>query len=154
MLDLFGMSDAQLDRAVEAHWDRVWERMNAPDAWDHDDPDWQDIADLVDGKSPAAIAEIVRDYIEANPDMMTEAAGAGVLDDYIHPEDRWMLKDPDDAWRLVDGILDREWSDDGLFMDVYKWMPETHLQAMIERLMRDADSNGIREDYNDSRREI
>jgi hypothetical protein len=33
-------------------------------------------------------------------------------------------------------------------------MQETHLQAMIERLMRDADSNGIREDYNDSRREI
>ena len=30
MYDFNSMTDAQLDRAVERHWDMVWERMNAP----------------------------------------------------------------------------------------------------------------------------
>ena len=151
---LFEMTSAQIDRAVEAHWDRVWERMNEPDAWEHDDPDWTDIEDIVSNYwQPGDIANAVRDYIEDNPDLLSDVSMVAALDGYIAPEDRWMLKDPDTAYRLVDGIIDAEWHNDDLMRVVWAWLPDDHREKLVTGLMQDADSNGLRDKYNDLRRE-
>lgn len=149
-------SDADIDRIAEAHYDRLWEQYwgtGEEDAWDTDNPGWQDIADLVDSFSWPEICDIVRDFIEGDGDLMAAVCEAGALDPFILPEERWMLKDPDTAWTLADRVFGREWENNALMQAVYLWMPDDQLRQMAERLMERADENGIRDKYNDSRRE-
>lgn len=157
MRDFFSMTSAEIDIAAERHYDRMlarWEaEMEAPDAWEILKPDWQDIADFIDGYKPADICGFVRDYTEGDGDFMDEVYKAGLLDPYIAPEDEWKRKDPDDAWRLVDATFEAQWYNDDLFMAIYKWMPENHLQIMAQRLLDNADDNCIRDEYNKSHRD-
>ena len=151
-----GQTDADIDRIAEAHFDRLWDLYwgtDEEDAWDHDNPGWEDIADLVDSFSWPEICDIVRDFIEGDGDLMTAVCMAGGADPFILPEERWMLKDPDTAWTLADRVFDREWENNALMQAVYLWMPEDQLRQMAERLMERADENGIRDKYNDSRRD-
>ena len=150
-----GQTDADIDRIAEAHYDRLWERYwgtDEPDAWDTDNPDWREIADLVDGFDWKEICGLIRDFIEGDGDLMVEAERAGALDAFIAPEDRGKLKDPDTEWEIVDAVFEREWDNDEIMKAVYLWLPDVYLATMCERLIRDADTNGIRDKYNDSRR--
>lgn len=152
-MNLFSMTREQVEIAAERHYDRMldrWERMQeVPDAWEIIQPDWHDIADMVDGSGWKKIVEYVRSYVEMDTDIMEDAYKAGLLDPYIAPEDEWKRKDPDDEWKLIDSTFEAQWQNDDLFRAIYLWMPEKHLQAMAQRLIDNADCNGIRDEYNE-----
>lgn len=150
-----GQTDADIDRIAEAHYDRLWELYwgtDEPDAWDTENPGWREIAELVDGFGWKDICGLIRDFIEGDGDLMVEAERAGALDAFIRPEERGRLKDPDDEWDVVDAVFDREWDNDEIMKAVYLWLPDVYLATMCERLIRDADTNGLRDKYNDWRR--
>ena len=153
---LFEMTDAQIDAAAERYYDRLFDRYygtgDEEEPWERDDPDWAEVADIIDGSGWHAIADYVRDYINGDGDVMLEIIQSGVLDFAIMPEERWMLKDPDDALDLADSIISRAWDSDWLMDVIYLWMPDEHTQRMAEEVKKDADrrdDHPIREWYND-----
>ncbi len=157
MRDFFSMTSAEIDIAAERHYDRMldrWQReQEAPDAWEINKPDWQDIADMIDGYKWEKVCDIVRAYTEGNSDFALAIYKEGLLDEYIAPEDEGKRKDPDTEWQLIDATLDAQWSNDHLFRKVYALMSDEHLKAMCEELIDNADDNGIRDEYNESHRD-
>lgn len=155
MRNFFEMTSAEVDAAAERYYDRLLDEYlrKDPEPWETNDPGWEDIADMVDSMGWPNICEIVRNYIDGDGDLMLEACDGGALDDFIAPEDRGKLKDPDTKWALVDSIFEKEWDKDEIFKAVYRWLPDKHLQKLCENLLKNADSNGIRERYNEDHRE-
>ena len=153
MRNFFDMSSADIDRAVEAHWDREWERLNAPDAWEHDSPDWMDVMEIIDARySVHEIADLVRDLLEGDGDRMLAIYRAGLLDEYIDPAKQ--MKDPDEEWDEVDRVFTEQWDNDTLMLDI--WDMDDIVEAICEPIRRRADMDGfdrVRELYNESRRE-
>jgi hypothetical protein len=154
---LYEMTPSQIDAMAERHFDRMLDRylaeQEAPDAWEIIQPDWHDIADMVDGMGWVRIIDIVRSYVEMDTDIMEDAYKAGLLDPYIAPEDEWKRKDPDDEWKLIDSTFEAQWQNDDLFRAIYLWMPDQYVQRMAQRLIDNADENGIRDEYNDDHRD-
>ncbi len=85
-MNLYDMSAAQIDAAVERHWDHVWEKMNAQDAWDNYEPGWDVILDYIETYyEPEQIADLVRDYLDGREEEMLRVYETGILSDYINP---------------------------------------------------------------------
>jgi hypothetical protein len=145
------MTSAEVDAAAERYYDRLLEEYQRedPEPWELADPGWEDIANMIEGFDWKRICKLTRDYVDGDGDLMTEAYNAGVLDNFIRPEENWMRKDPDDTWTLIDTVFEREWDKDALFKEIYKWLPENHVKTLCERLIKRADYNGIREEYNE-----
>ena len=119
-----------IDAMVENYWARKWEEMNAPDAWEALEPDWTDVADIVDGFGKHRIADLVRDILDGDFDLMTEA----LTNAHIDTDD-------------VDGLFDSHWEDDDFMEDLYDGLRE----QICENLREQADRDGyheIREIFN------
>lgn len=136
----------EVDRIVESHWDRVWEEMNEEDAWDRDDPDWADVADLVEGHyTDHEIADLIREYVDGDADECIRLYRAGYISEYITPG--LNLKDPDDEWAEVDRVFTEMWDDDEFFLSM--WGDSDLTEGICEGLISRADDNGIRELWDD-----
>ena len=149
---LSDMSRDDIELAAERYYDAMLDRYLAdwdvPDWWERDNPDWRDIADLLDGQGWEYICDTIRDYIDGDGDIMMEIWEAGLLDSYIHPSHP--MNDPDECWQVVDRTMDEHWADNDLMKAIYLWLPEEHVKEMCERLIQHADTNGIRDLYNEA----
>lgn len=148
-MNLYDMSAAQIDAAVERHWDRVWEDMNAPDAWDHYEPGWDVILDYIETYyEPEQIADLVRDYLDGREETMVALLKSGVLDEYMA-----FPLNPDEA--EANRLFTENWENNDLFLHIWEHDDST-VAAICEDLL-DAVNDGrmdkIREWYNDSWRE-
>ena len=97
----------------------------------------------------------MRDYIEGDGDLWCEICEAGLLEDYIPPEDAWMMKDPDDEWKLMERIFDRHWDDDAFMVKIWDGFEKVR-KGVCEDLKEKADrgdADDLREKYNDNMRE-
>lgn len=153
-MNLFDMSAAQIDAAVERHWDRVWEEMNAPDAWEHYEPGWDVICDYISTYyTPEQVADLVRDYLDGREEEMLRVYETGILADYITPA--LQMKDPDEVWAEINRVFTESWENNDLFLHIWEHDDPT-VTAICEDLL-DAVNEGrmdkIREWYNDSWRE-
>lgn len=150
MIRLDSMSRHDLDRAEEAWYDHLYDLYYGTDdgeePWERDNPEWGEIADLVDAQSWEWICDTVRDYLEGDGDLMVEVYEAGLLADYIDPGAR--MDDPDDEWNEIDRVFSVQWQNNDLMKAIYIWLPEEHLKKMCEELLKRADFNGIRDLYN------
>ncbi len=144
------MTDAQIDRAAERYYDRLLDRYyGGEDAWEHYEPDWTEVCDIVNDFDPEEVAQYVRDFLDGDGDLMTEVYRAGLLAQYIHPEEE-NTKDPDDEWAMIDRVFEREWQNDDLMNSIWD-NHEPVRKGVCERLKERADMDGtddIRERYN------
>ena len=146
---LHEMSLAQIELAAERWSDHMYDLYYGPETeepWERDNPDWQDIAELVDEQSWDWTSDAIREYIEGDGDIMMEIYEAGLLAQYINPAAN--MEDPDDEWAEVDRVMTTQWNNNELMNAIYLWLPEEHQRKMCEQLLKAADSNGIREIYN------
>lgn len=154
-MNLFGMTPDQVAMAAERYYDRMldaYERSMARDEpWERDNPQWGEIADLVDVQSWEWICDTVRDFMEGDGDLLMEIHDAGLLAQYERPERLRM--DADTCWDEICRAMDAHLSDNDLIKEIYKWLPEKHLQRMCEALRKAADTNGIRDLYNKAHEE-
>jgi len=145
-----------IDRAAERYYDRLYDRYysDCEDAWDHDDPDWTWVDDYYASsdseKINAEIADLVRDYIEYGNDD-ERLYKAGLLDRYIHPEERIGTDDPDREWEMIDKVITREWDNNEFMLHIWE-NDETTRKAICEKIkaqVDDGDYPEIRKHYND-----
>ncbi len=127
-----------------------------PDAWERNDPDWGEVEELVATRcSDHEIAAMIRDEVEKlDGDELCAIAESGLWNDFIPPEDRWKMKDPDDEWTLVDNLVDNHWHDDAFFLAL--WIESDKLtEAACKTLKKHIDKDyydRLRTAYNDDRR--
>lgn len=151
----FEMTSAEVDAAAERYYDRLYDRYygQSEDAWDHYGPGVDDVQDIIAGYDDEKVANLVRDAIEGDGDLMMEICNAGLLDDFIPPEEKWREKDPDALWPLVDAIFQREWANNDLMVTLWEQSDKV-CQLVSKRAWEDADSdydNEIRKEYNESK---
>lgn len=153
----FKMTSAEVDAAAERYYDRLYDLYygTGEDAWDHYGPDWKEVQDILSDYDDEQIADLVRDAIEGDGDLMVEISNAGLLDGYIAPEDKWKLKDPDDQWPLVDEIFQKQWENNDLMVTIWEKFDKV-AELVSKRAWEDADNdydNDIRQKYNESKEE-
>jgi hypothetical protein len=123
---------------------------DSPDAWERDSPDWNTVYNFISEYMEDDIPGFVRDHIESDGDLWVEACESGVLDAYGAAS--WTYpKDPDKVWEIVEPFMESHWEDDEMMLEIWKWMPDASMEPLIKWLMRNADSNGIREKYNEQK---
>ncbi len=138
----------------DAPWVREAEAYGMPDttdAWERDDPDWGTICDLIEEWWTDELPDFVRDYIEGDGDLMVEVYEAGLLADYINPAVK--MDDPDTEWNEVDRAFTEEWENDTLMTNIWYWLDNKHKRRIVRGLMAGADTNGLRELYNEEKGE-
>ena len=137
-----------IDRTLpDAPWIREAELYGLPDtddAWDRDNPDWATLADLISDWWSERIPDLVRDYLQYDGDLMCEIFEAGLLADWVNPAVR--MDDPDEEWHEVDRIFDCQWNNDSLMMEIWDWLPDSHMEKLIKDLRND---NDLRKLYNE-----
>ena len=153
---LYQMTSAQLDAAVERYYDRMLERyqrnMYAEDPWEANDPGWEDVFGIVcDWYTDEALANLVKDYIEGDGDLMVAIYDAGLLKGYIPPECEARMKDPDNKWDIVNETFERYWDDIDLMIRIWEGY-EPVCKGVCEKLLDAVDegrADDIRERYNE-----
>ena len=151
---LHEMSLSQIELAAERWSDHMYDLyygQEQDEPWERDDPQWREIADLVDEQSWEWICDTVRDFMDGDGDLLMEIHDAGLLAQYERPERLRM--DADTCWDEICRAMDAHLKDNELIKAIYKWLPEKHLQRMCEALRKAADSNGIRDLYNKAHEE-
>lgn len=124
---------------------------DTPEPWERDNPDWNTVYNFITEYMADDIPGLVRDYIDGEGDICTEAVESGVLDDYGAAS--WTLpKDPDKVWNIVDGFMTAHWEDDSMMLAIWHWMPNAYMKKLVALLIRNADINGIRQKYNERMR--
>lgn len=146
---LYEMTDSQLNAAVERYYDRMYDRYysNDEDAWEHNNPDYKEVQDILADYDEDKLAEYVREEIEGNGDLMVEICNEGLLEEFIAPEDKWKLKDPDDQFELVDDIFEKQWQNNELMITIWERSDKV-CEGICKRLWERAN-----EDYNDEIRQ-
>lgn len=138
-----------LDRALpDAPWIRDAEQWGIPDTtdpWDRDNPDWATLADLISDWWSDRIPDLVRSYLEGDGDLMVDIFEAGLLADWINPALK--LDDPDEEWLEVDRVFDQQWNNDSLMMEIWDWLPDSHMERLITSLMHN--DPALRDLYNE-----
>ncbi len=134
-----------LDRLPDAPWIRDAELPDATDPWERDNPDWTILADLISDWWGDKIPDLVRDYLQYDGDLMVDIFEAGLLADWVNPAVR--TDDPDEEWHEVDRIFDQQWSNDSLMMEIWDWLPDSHMEKLIKSLMRN--DKDLRNLYNE-----
>ena len=150
---LHEMTSAQLDAAVERHFDRMLEAYQGEDdPWITNDPTWEDVFGIVcDWYTDEALANLVKDYIEGDGDLMVAIYDAGLLKGYIPPECEARMKDPDNKWDIVNETFERYWDDIDLMIRIWEGY-EPVCKGVCEKLLDAVDegrANDIRERYNE-----
>lgn len=143
------MKPYEIELAAERWSDHLYDLYygsQADDAWDMNLPEWEEILDLIQNWLTDEIPEYVRGYLEYDGDLQVDAYESGILERF-GANLRTLPKDPDDVWTVVDKFFDTRWGDDSLMLAIWEWLPAEHRQKLVEGLIEDADSNGIREEY-------
>ena len=134
-----------IDRTLpDAPWIREAELCGLPDTtdpWERDNPDWTILADLISDWWGDRIPDLVRDYLQYDGDLMVDIFEAGLLADWVNPAVR--MDDPDEEWHEVDRIFDCQWNNDSLMIEIWDWLPDSHMEKLITSLRNDKDLRNL-----------